>query len=346
MHSLVNVLQPVPKLLFLLISLLTSARILVAQEAPCQTRLLPIFVTDKDGNPLRTLSVPDFKLEAHGTPLSIVSWTPDGRRHRVVILLDVSASMKGLSGPWFWHSVMAIAQHVAAIESDNTQFALLLFSDQVVETVDFSKGNAAVRRRMEEIAKDPAFAKRGDKGGTIIFDALKEGFHQFDSPTSADSLLVITDGGDEGSKTKPDEILKLVSGPMVRLFSILVIDPVFAGQTQSVPGLNSAALADLVQKSGGSVLGPVDLKKAGLTNSSNSPESRKVFSDTLVQFYRGILQNDLMTIQVSADLTKARPLRLSLSDSTQHQWKHTHIFYPHEIGLCPVSGPPEKVLGN
>lgn len=344
MHSSVNVLQAVPKLLFLLISLLTSARILVAQEAPCQTRLLPIFVTDKDGDPLRTLSVPDFKLEAHGTPLSIVSWTPDGRRHRVVILLDVSASMKGVSGPWFWNSVMAIAQHVAAIESDNAQFALLLFSDQVVETVDFSKGNAAVRRRMEEIAKDPAFAKRGDKGGTIIFDALKEGFHQFDSPTSADSLLVITDGGDEGSKTEPDEILKLVSGPMVRLFSILVIDPALPGRLSQ--RLTSAALADLVQKSGGSVLGPVDLKKAGLTNSSNSPESRKVFSDTLVQFYRGILQNDLMTIQVSADLTKARPLRLSLSDSTQHQWKHTRIFYPHEIGLCPVSGPPEKVPGN
>lgn len=337
MHSHVSVLRPALKVIFLLVSLLTLARILQAQETPCQTRLLPVFVADKDGNPLRSLSAPDFKLEVHGTPSSVLSWNPDGRRHRVVILLDASDSMKGVRGPWFWHSVMAIAQFIAAIESDNAQFALIVFSDQVVDTVDFSKGNAAVRRRMEEIAKDPAFAERQNKRGTGIFDALKEGLHQLDSPTSADSLLVITDGADEGSKTRPDEILKLVSGPMVRLFSILVIDPVFTGPMQT------SELLDLVQKSGGSVLGPVDLRKAGLTISSNNPESRKVFSDTLIQFYRGILQNDLMTIQVSGDLTKGRPLRLSLSDSAQHQWKHAHIFYPHEIGLCRASDPPEKV---
>ena len=142
---------------------------------------------------------------------------------------------------------------------------------------------------------------------------------------------------DEGSKSKPDEILALLSGPMVRVFSIIVVDPIFSGSMRTLDEPSSGPFVDLVQKSGGRIFGPVDLKKAGLTSSTNSVESRQVLSEQLVQFYRGILQNDLLTIQPSSDIAKPEAVRLSLSDSAQRQWKHTRVFYPHEIGPCPGS---------
>ncbi len=248
-------------------------------------------------------------------------------------MLDVSRSMKGVAGPGFWNAVMAITQHVASIQSESLQFALVTFADQVKETIGFSEGDAAVRRRVDEISKDPTFANRQDETGTAIIDALVHGFHVLDSPTSADSLLMITDGLDEGSKTKPEEVLALLSVKMVRVFCIQMVDPVISRVGQE-RGTSAAPFVDLVQKSGGRVLGPIDLMKGRFAGSQE--ELIKSLQEQLIQFYRGILQNDVLTIQLSAGVTKIEPLRLSLSDSAQRQWKHARVFYPHEIGACPI----------
>lgn len=310
--------KAVSNILLLLILVHTPESMLLAQENACRTRLVPVFVTDRDGNTLRNLPSSDLHLQSQGTSMSIISWNPDGRRHRVVILLDLRRSMKGVAGPGFWNAVMAIAQDVASIQSDNAQLALVTFADQVKETIGFSEGNAAVRRRVEEISKDPAFAKRQDKTGTAIFDALIHGFHLLDSPTSADSLLVISDGLDEGSKTKPDDVLAALSVEMVRVFCVQMIDPVVSrvGQDREP---SPEPFVDLVQKSGGRVLGPIDLMKGRFSGSQERAELIKSLQEQLTEFYRGILQNDLLTIQWSAGLTKIEPLRLSLSDSAQHQ---------------------------
>jgi hypothetical protein len=78
---------------------------------------------------------------------------------------------------------MAIAQHVTSIQSDNGQFALMTFSEHVIETV-------------------------------------------------------------EGSITKPEEVLALLSVPMVRVFSILMFDPFLSKHSQTRP----LAFTDLVEK--------------------------------------------------------------------------------------------------
>jgi hypothetical protein len=239
---------------------------------------------------------------------------------------------------------MAIAQHVSTIQSDNAQLALMTFSGHVIETVGFSEGSAAVRRRVEEISKDPAYANQPDRPGTAIFDALKEGFYLLENPTSADSLLVITDGMDEGSNTKPGVVLALLSVPMVRVFSILMVDPIFSKHPQA--SIASGSFTNLVEKSGGQIFGPVDLTKMGLSNSPHSAELRETFGEKLLHFYRGILQNDILTIGVPSGVTNAEPARLSLSDSAQRQWKHVHIFYPHEIGACPANIPPTNSPGS
>lgn len=311
---------------------------LVAQEISCRTRLVPTFVTDRDGTTLRNLSSSDFQLQSHEIPASIVSWAPDQRPHRVVILLDVSKSMKGLTGPSLWNSAMLIAQHVASIQSDNVHFSLIVFAGQVLQTIDFSQGNDAVRRAIDNISKDPAFASRQDKPGTAIFDALKAGFQQLDSPTSADSLLLITDAFDEGSKANPEQLLTILSVPMVRVFCIQMVDPVARLSTLGpAADPTTGPVLGLVQKSGGRVFGPVDPTKTGFTNSPDSAELRNSIGRQLVEFYRGILQNDLLTIQLSSDPPKDEPLRLSLSDSAQRQYKHAHLFYPHEIPACPAA---------
>jgi hypothetical protein len=110
---------------------LTLPSSLLPQQG-CEKRLLPAFVTNKDGDMVTSLSSGDFKLDSHGLPMSLVGWTPDERRHRVVILLDVSGSMHGLPGSGLWNVVIAMTKHAADMDSDNNEFALILFSDRVV----------------------------------------------------------------------------------------------------------------------------------------------------------------------------------------------------------------------
>jgi hypothetical protein len=337
----------VSTLFLVLIAFSTSARILSSQEVACHKRMLPVFVVDKDGNTGKNLSASDFQLKTRETTMNIAAWTPDTRQHRVVILLDASNSMKGQSGPEFWEAVMAIVGNVAGIKSHNARFALVVFSDRLIETVDFSRGNDFVRERVAELAKDPVLAKKEGNSGSRIFDALKVGFALIVNPTSADSLLVITDGYDEGSETNPAEILNLVSGSMARVFSIRAISPALATKPRSwTLAPDEFDLNYVVQMSGGRTLGPVDLNKAGLLGSSDNPEGRRAFSEQLVQFYRGILQNDLLTIEISPNVKKLEAVRLSFSDRSGGQLDHAQIFYPQEIGPCAGGAVSAVLPGN
>ena len=63
------------------------------------------------------------------------------------------------------------------------------------------------RKESTRFQGDPAFPVIGKGHDTKIYDVLKEGIHLLENPTSADSLLVVTDGFDEDSKTRPDKVL-------------------------------------------------------------------------------------------------------------------------------------------
>ena len=83
-----------------------------------------------------------------------------------------------------------------------------------------------------------------------------------------------------------------------------------------------------IQKSGGKVFGPVD------ATSAKGAQVGRVMAEQLGQFYRGILENNVMTIQVSSTIQKPQAVGLSLTDSAPQQLKKPQIFFPHEIGPC------------
>lgn len=203
----------------------------------------------------------------------------------------------------------------------------------MLQTVGFSEGKDALRRKLQEVARDPAFPMTGKGKDSGIYDALKEGVQILGNPSSADSLLVITDGLDEGSKSRPNEILDLLSRPVVRIFSILV-DPV-SGQRSSI---DPNGFVRLVQKSGGKVFGPIVAENPAFQNSKKGVEIRKDMEEQLVRFYSGILGNDVLTIHVSSTIQKPEAVGLSLTDSARRQIKKAQVFSPHEIGPCSDIG--------
>jgi VWA domain-containing protein len=320
--------KPVFKMLFLLFVLFLWPWPALPQEATCEKKQLPVFVTDKDGHVMTTLTSADFIVESRGAPMSVVAWNNDARQHRVVILLDVSGSMRGV-GPRLWPVVMALARHASHAGGENNQLALVLFSDHLLETVGFSQGRVAVQHRLEEVTGDTAFPLSGKANDSRIYDVLKEGSRLLRNATSADSFLVITDGIDEGSESKPDEILNLLSNSMIRVFAILV-DPFPGKEWSHRPQV--FAFEKLVQDSGGKMFGPIDA--AEFRNSAKTADSRKAMDERLDQFYQGIFANDVLTIQAPPGIQKPEGIRLFLTDSTRQQLKKAQVFFPHEMGAC------------
>jgi hypothetical protein len=208
----------------------------------------------------------------------------------------------------------------------------------VLETVGFSQGRVEVQHRLEDVTGDPAFPAPGKANDTRIYDVLKEGSRLLRNATSADSLLVITDGIDEGSESKPDEILNLLSNSMIRVFAILV-DPLPGREWSLQPPGQRFAFERFVQKSGGKVFGPIDAAK--FRNSAKTADARKAMDERLDQFYRGIFANDVLTIQAPSGLQKPEGIRLFLTDSTRRQLKKAQVFFPHEISPCPSVQPSQ-----
>jgi hypothetical protein len=324
--------EPIFKLALSLFVLLVWPWSVVAQEGVCSKRQLPVFVTEKDGNMVTTLTSSDFKVENRGAPISVLAWNHDARPHRMVILLDVSGSMRGM-GPRLWPAVMALARHASRAGGENDHLALVLFAGHVLERVSFSQGREAVQHRLVEVTNDPLFPSTGKANDSAIYDALEEEVRVLENPTSADSFLLITDGIDEGSKSKPDEILELLSSSTIRLFAILV-DPAPGRQGEIRPSM--FAFEKFIQKSGGKAFGPIDAAEFRL--SAKTAESRKAMDEKLDQFYQDIFENYVLTVQVPFAIQKPEAIQLSLTDSARQQVKKARIFFPREIGPCSGTG--------
>src|SRR6266550_61991 len=324
----------VSKAVFIALFLLPSAWPTLPQESACEKRLLPVFATEKDSSMVTTLTSTDFKLESRSGSMSVVALKHDERRHRLIIMLDVSASMRGLvDHPPLWPVAMALARHASYAGGENSDLALVLFSDHVLETIGFSPGRAAIQQRLEQLAKDPAFPMTTKANDSRIYDTLEKEALDLENPSSADSLLVITDGLDEGSTAKPDQIIDLLSSSMIRVFTILV-DPIH-GQRSSV---GPDAFVRIVKRSGGKVFGPIDSENAAFRKRAKTAEAQKALEEQLEQFYRGIVANDLLVIRAPSAIQKPETVDLTLTDSARHKMKKPQIHFPHEIGPCPEIG--------
>ena len=299
------------------------------QESACEKRLLPVFVTQKDGSVVTNLTSADFELQNRSGPMSILALQHDDRRHRVIIMLDVSASMRGLVGPPLWPVATALARHASYAGGEYSDFALVLFSDHVLETIGFSRGRAAIQQRLEEVAKDPEFPMQRRANDSRIYDVLEKEVQDLQSPTSADSLLVITDGADEGSTAKPDQVIDLLNSSMIRVFTILV-DPV-QGQRSSI---GPDPFVRIVERSGGTAFGPIDSENNAFRKTTKTPNIQKVLEERLAQFYRGIFANDLLTIRASSAIQKPETVDLTLTDSARHEMRHVQLHFPQEIAPC------------
>jgi hypothetical protein len=300
-----------------------SAIAAFGQENACLHRTIPVGVEDSNGVPIRGLTTADFRGKLRGNPVKILSIVPDDRPHRIVILLDASGSMVTK-----WTPTLISASALAETELPNTQMALLIFGTKAYEHIEFTQGQIAVAERLRQLRADATESKRLVHGTTALRDALLSGLQLLAPPTSADSLFLVSDGGDSSSHTHFHEVVDRLSASGVRLFVSLVVDSPGSSFSSAEELNGPSEVSELVRLTGG------DLIWQYADRIPTSQKDRAQVAEAVNAFHQKIIHNFRLEVELPAPLNKGRGWDLKLAGGNKERWKKVRLTYPTELAPC------------
>lgn len=228
---------------------------------------------------------------------------------------------------------MSPASDLAETRLPDTEMALIIFNERVIEQVDFGVGQRAVVEKLRQIGSDTKYQAKSVRGKSAIYDALLAGVRLLDTPTSADVLYLVSDGQDNASHVHVNELTRLLTSSGVRLYIALVHDMrIFHSRTPENLDLNYRVrdLDDIANKTGGEMISPLVIR--GLLG---SPKGKlEPFGVTMYDFYRRMFNNYLLEAEFPEPMEKHRSWELKLSQEKRKQWKDSTITYPAELSGC------------
>jgi hypothetical protein len=303
---------------------------LAAQENSCLHRTLPFNILDSRMRLIRISDASYFQGKLGRAPVKILSVSRDNRPRRIVIMLDTSGSMLGDPPGRKWQLAQFVAAHIAKAKLPNNSLALLLFSDQVNQEVDFSEGDSAVERRLLEIEADANFAKKQLRGKTALRDAVLSALRLLCDPGYANSIYIITDGGDNESRNRFQQVRDDLVRSGVRLYVTLLTSVRLMPDEQS--GL--IEVAELAKDSGGLVLGPVGGQPFGRVSNGLTKDELRRIAIRLDELYLVMTTNDLMGIELPQSVKKWSKWTLEISKEQKSAHKDWLLAYPQEVAPC------------
>lgn len=305
---------------------------LPGQDPGCQRRVFPVSVADRNGAPIRDLTVADFQAEFRGKPVQLLSLTRDTRSRRVVILLDASGSMAGLDEGRPWNLARTLAAHIAETRMQNTSVALLIFGDKVYEQHDFSESSEVLAARLREIAKDPAYVKKEIRGRTALLDTIMVALRLLAPPRSDDVIYAITDGGDNSSHASQNEVERTLVSSKVRFYASIIASGSRGRTPEELAG--PGQLRELADATGGFAFEPLPPFLFGPVRYKLDEKERKALGSTLIGLYRLMLENYLLEVEIPAPVDKWRRWKLEIGKEKRRQFKDAAVGYPRELGPC------------
>jgi hypothetical protein len=192
-----------------------------AQDAGCLRMVAVVSVLDNRGMQVEDLDASNFHIEFRGRSATVEYAVKNTLRRKLMVLLDASETMRETS-TGKWQLANLIAQHVLAYGPPASEVRFLTFGKALEPRL---KADRTIERpeladRMGQLMSGwfPAIG-RGEKRGPL-FDFLLEGLKQMEKPEAGDALFVITDGGEESSRARAEQVQQELLRAGVRLFAV------------------------------------------------------------------------------------------------------------------------------
>ena len=210
-----------------------------------QLVVLNVGVQDAHGTNVRGLSAGDFKVFEDGTPQAIKQFAAEERPVTVGIVLDASGSMRTKQA----EAVTAALAFVHSSNPDDEVF-VVTFNDHA------SLGlppNTAFSHDTNELRS--ALMGRKPEGKTALYDALVlAADHLREGKWENKALLLISDGGDNGSSHTIADAIQAVQNSWATVYTVALFDP-------DEPEHNLGVLHRLSRISGGEDFVPAELSE-------------------------------------------------------------------------------------
>jgi len=263
------------------------------------------------------------------TPLRITS-LDRVRGRRIMILVDASGSMGEMTdipsyqGP----ALRTIKQTLRDLMEELPSGASVeygLFSTKSAFSEAFISDPKELEKNIEAVTA--RFGKTGF-GHTALFDALHKALMRFGTPQPGDSILLLTDGGDNSSQLTAGKLEHEFHAANTRLLTLLVLQ---RGREFELEAVDQ--VLDLVTKTGGSSLSIYTtddswLGKKGL--GENVQVLRRFWNDKILFGY-------VAQVQVPGSFKDDKKWTLSLNRETDPRLKNATPVYPDHLSACPVA---------
>jgi len=187
--------------------------------------VLPVTVTDRKGAFVPDLHQEDFKVYETGRLQQIASFQPEDMPVTVGLVVDNSGSM----GP---KRPAVIAASLAFVRSSNSQDQMFVVNfNQTVslglpQSIPFTSDQQQLR---EALSKNPP------AGNTALYDAIAAALEHLKAGSrDKRALIVVTDGGDNSSQIKVQELLKMAESSNATIYTIGIFDQSYSHENPDV----------------------------------------------------------------------------------------------------------------
>jgi len=308
-----------------------------AQKDTCQQKSIAVSLGSADNTPLPSLSSANFEGTYEKKPVRVTSAAIIQEAPRVVVLLDASDSMSGPSSKSLWNFSVAAGEDVVAQLPPKSEIGLAFFSTKSVRVANPTSERQILAHELEALRTgSKTLVPKPRK--TALWDAILDSLNMFDGPRLGDTIYVITDGGDNASKTTWKDVARTLGESGVRLFALLVRYD--AGRVQ-VAGETAGPqpLLEIVGDTGGIVISFY----TGISGVFPSPKDTVLFDDSgkttplgilLGSQYRQIFSFYRLDIELPATVDKPRQWKLDLVGLGKSQRHNLVLTYPLNLAPC------------
>lgn len=206
--------------------------------------VLPVSVTDANGNFISGLNEQDFRVYEDGKLQRVTSFQEGDTPVTVGLIVDHSRSM----GPKLPEVAAAVSAFAQSSNSQDEMFVVDFNDDVSVELMD----GKAFTSDPKELAK-AVFSVRA-RGRTALYDAVAEGLvHLQLGNWNKKALIIVSDGGDNASQQKYSQVLALAQRSQAAIYSVGLVD---ADEDEENPDV----LRRLSKNTGGVAFFPMSLE--------------------------------------------------------------------------------------
>jgi hypothetical protein len=232
-----------------------------------------------------------------------------------------------------WMMAREVAGDAIAHMPVDTQVALEIFDEKVVETLDFGSGRAALAQKIIDLAPG-AKAVPSKSRQTALWDSLSKTVLLFGSSQPGDVVYLISDGGDNVSKTGPRQVENAFLRKGIRLFVFLLVSRSTLGYLIPDEEQGLRDLKRLAEASGGNLVGLSRGGPLARLDFNLSKEERKVFASGARVLYAEMKEFSRLEVNLPQRVDKTRSWNLQLNRSSNTSLKNLSLLYPHKLTPC------------